>query len=57
MITFTDLQAQYQECREEIDAAIQHCLDKNSFITGKDTTQFEEQMTAYTGAEACAACG
>lgn len=57
MITFTDLQSEYQECRKEIDAAIQHCLDTNSFITGKDTTLFEEEMARYTGAEACAACG
>ena len=57
MITFTDLQSQYQECRKDIDAAIQHCLDTNSFITGKDTTLFEEEMVWYTGAEACAACG
>ena len=57
MIPFTDLQSQYQECKTEIDAAIEHCLRTNSFITGKDTTLFEEDMIAYTGAEACAACG
>ena len=57
MISFTDLQSQYQECKREIDAAIEHCLRNNSFITGKDTKIFEEEMVAYTGAEACAACG
>ncbi len=57
MIPFTDLQSQYQECKREIDAAIEHCLRNNSFITGKDTQRFEEEIKAYTGAEACAACG
>lgn len=57
MIPFTDLQSQYQECKTEIDAAIEHCLKTNSFITGKDTTLFEQAMVDYTGAEACAACG
>ena len=56
-IPFTNLQAQYQECKTEIDSAIEHCLSNNSFITGKDTTLFEEAMTEYTGAESCAACG
>ena len=57
MITFTDLQAQYQECKTEIDEAIAHCLRTNSFITGPDVLEFEETIRNYTGAEACAACG
>ena len=57
MITFTDLQSQYQDAKQEIDAAIAHCLEKNSFITGPDVDEFEQTMIDYTGAEACASCG
>jgi len=56
-IPFTDLQSQYQECKTEIDSAINYCLQNNSFITGKDTTAFEDAIKKYTGAEAVAACG
>ena len=33
-IEFTDLQSQYQECKHDIDQAIQEVLDTNNFITG-----------------------
>ena len=36
MIPFTDLQSEYQECKTEIDNAVKHCLETNSFITGPD---------------------
>lgn len=57
MITFTDLQSEYQECKTEIDQAIKHCLENNSFITGPDVTEFEKIFAEYTGAEGCCACG
>jgi len=57
MITFTDLQSQYQDAKQEIDAAIAHCLETNSFITGPDVDEFEQTLINYTGAEACASCG
>ena len=44
MITFTDLQSEYQECKTEIDQAIKHCLENNSFITGPDVTEFEKYL-------------
>ena len=56
-IPFTDLQSEYQECKWEIDTAIQHCLTKNSFITGPDVEEFEQIFSDYTGGESCAACG
>src|SRR6056300_849547 len=57
MIPFTDLQSEYQECKTEIDQAIKHCLENNSFITGPDVTEFEKIFAEYTGAEGCCACG
>jgi len=65
-IGFTNLQAQYQECKEEIDWAVQHVWDTNNFITGNtnfDITSgsyrdiLEQRLMEYTGAENVAACG
>ena len=57
MIPFTDLKSQYLEAKEDIDAAIQYCIDGSHFITGPVTDNFERLMTDYTGAEACASTG
>ena len=54
-IPFTDLKSQYTEAKEDIDAAIQYCIDGNHFVTGPVTDQFENTIAEYTGAEACAA--
>ena len=65
-IGFTNLKAQYQECKEEIDTAVQHVWDTNNFITGNtnfDITSgsyrdiLEKALMDYTGAENVAACG
>jgi dTDP-4-amino-4,6-dideoxygalactose transaminase len=56
-IPFTNLQQQYQDCKQEIDAAIQDCLDRDSFITGPDVTQFEHVFAQYVGAEDVASTG
>ena len=57
MIPFTDLKSQYLEAKEDIDAAIQYCIDGSHFITGPVTDNFERLMAEYTGAEACASRG
>ena len=57
MIPFTDLKSQYIEAKEDIDAAIQYCIDGSHFITGPVTDNFENVMAEYTGAEACASTG
>jgi len=56
-IPFTDLQSQYQEAKVDIDAAIQDCIDRNSFITGPDVVHFEKTIADYVGAEDCASTG
>ena len=55
IIPFTDLKSQYTEAKEDIDAAIQYCIDGNHFVTGPVTDHFENTIAEYTGAEACAA--
>jgi len=57
MIPFTDLQSQYQDARQDIDAAIARVIKENSFITGPLVEEVEESLIKYTGAEACASCG
>ena len=57
MIPFTDLKSQYTEAKEDIDAAIQYCIEGNHFITGPVTDHFENVIAEYTGAEACASTG
>ena len=56
-IPFTDLYGQYQEAKSDIDNAIKNVLETSSFITGPLVDRFETEMTAYTGAEACASVG
>lgn len=55
MIPFTNLKSQYTEAKEDIDAAIQYCIDGSHFVTGPVTDHFENTIAEYTGAEACAA--
>ncbi len=57
MIPFTDLQSQYQEAKQEIDAGIKHIVDTNAYITGPLVEQFEQKLIDYTGAQASASCG
>ena len=65
-IGFTNLKAQYQECKREINAVVQHVFDTNNFITGNtnfDITSgsyrdiLEYELMKYTGAKNCGACG
>lgn len=56
-ITYDNLQQQYQDCKKEIDAAIQDCLDNDNFITGLEITDFERVFANYLGVEDVATTG
>lgn len=56
-IPFTNLYQQYQDCRLEINQAIQHTIDSSSFITGPDVTVFEHVLSKYVGSADCAGTG
>ena len=56
-IPYTDLQAQYQFCKTEVDEAIKYVIDTNQFITGPIVDEFENDFSVYTGAESCASVG
>lgn len=57
MIPFIDLNAQYITIKDEIDSAIQHCIDGSHFIKGDIVAQFEENFAAFLGAKYCLGCG
>lgn len=56
-IPFTNLYQQYLDCTVDINQAIADSVVKSSFITGPDTTKFEQEFARYVGAEDCAATG
>ena len=49
-VPITDLHAQYEELREEIDAAIARTLRTSQFIGGEEVRGFEAEFAAYCGA-------
>lgn len=52
---FIDLQSQYRELRESINARIQKVLDHGQYIMGPEVFELEEKLSAYTGAKHCIA--
>ncbi|MFE8644858.1 DegT/DnrJ/EryC1/StrS family aminotransferase [Sphingomonas sp. NCPPB 2930] len=50
---FTDLKAQYQRLKSDIDTRIQKVLDHGQYILGPEVHELEEQLAAYTGARYC----
>ena len=56
-IPYTNLHQQYQDCKWEIDQAIEETIATSQFITGPYVNSFESALAEYTGAEACASTG
>lgn len=48
-IPLTDLKAQYNSIREEVDAAIHRILQEGQYILGPEVKTFEEEMASYCG--------
>ena len=48
-IQMTDLKAQYESIKPEIDAAIQEVINETGFILGKQVALFEEEICRYFG--------
>ncbi len=53
---FRDLQAQYREYKEDIDAAIQKVVLSTNFIEGKEVGEIELQLAEYVGVRNCITC-
>jgi len=50
---FIDLQAQYRQLRERIDARIQRVLDHGRYILGPEVAELEERLADYVGVRHC----
>lgn len=48
-VPFVDLLPQYEELKNEIDAAMQSIITKSSFIQGPDVKAFEQELAASIG--------
>lgn len=56
-IGMIDLPSEYQQQKEEIDAAIQEVLYRGDFIKGKSVQEFEQRFAEYLGVTSVISCG
>ena len=54
-VPYLDLAAQLRPIRAEIDAALAHALDHNTFCLGPDVARFEQDFAKYCNASHCVA--
>jgi dTDP-4-amino-4,6-dideoxygalactose transaminase len=50
-IQMVDLQSQYAEIKQDIDAGIQEVIDSASFVKGQKVAEFQAHLEQYTGAK------
>lgn len=50
---FTDLKAQYQRLKSDIDARIINVLNHGKYILGPEVAELEEKLAQHTGAKHC----
>jgi UDP-2-acetamido-2-deoxy-ribo-hexuluronate aminotransferase len=55
-IDFANLQLQYQEYKESIDANIQAVLNKSNYIMGEEVYELEKALEEFTGAKHAITC-
>lgn len=55
-IQFIDLKAQQERIRDELDQAVARVMDHGGYIMGPDIKQFEDDLSAYTGAKHSISC-
>ncbi|MEA2076426.1 MAG: DegT/DnrJ/EryC1/StrS family aminotransferase [Candidatus Marinimicrobia bacterium] len=53
---FCDLHRQYNEYKQEIDAAIAEVIEKSAFINGPDIAALEKELEEFSGASHTIAC-
>jgi len=56
-IRFVDLQAQYRNLKDEIDAAVQDVLNRCDFVLGAAVNRFEESFATYCDVDHCIGVG
>src|SRR5689334_11130989 len=52
---FIDLQAQYQQCQDDIQAAIHRVFQHGQYLFGAEITELENQLARYVGVKHCVA--
>jgi dTDP-4-amino-4,6-dideoxygalactose transaminase len=57
MIPLVDLHAQYLSIKDEIDKAVQDCINQAHFIKGDAVESFENAFAEYIGSKYCIGCG
>lgn len=57
LISFIDLDRQYHQLKDKIDASIRRVLDHGQYILGPEVLELEERLVAYTGASYCISVG
>lgn len=55
-ILFNDLNAQYQELKNEIDGAIRKTIENSDFIRGAEVALFEKAFSTKTSSANCISC-
>ncbi|MEE9372598.1 MAG: DegT/DnrJ/EryC1/StrS family aminotransferase [Saprospiraceae bacterium] len=55
-IQMVDLKSQYLRLKEDIDSAIQECIDSSRFIGGKQVESFEKELSEYLGVKHVISC-
>src|SRR3954447_25705060 len=55
LIPFLDLNAQYQQIKPEIDAAVARAIDSTQFVLGPEVAEFEERFASYCNVRHCLA--
>lgn len=56
-IQMVDLKTQYLRIKDEIDLAIQRCLDDSRFIGGEQVDRFERKLGEYLSSDHIISCG
>lgn len=55
-IQMVDLKGQYLKIKDEVDAAIQHCIDTTAFINGPQVSEFKASLANYLGVKHLIPC-
>jgi len=55
-IQMVDLQGQYANLKDEMDAALREVISSARFVRGPEVTAFEEELASYTGASHVVSC-
>jgi len=56
-VRFLDLERQYRELAEQLDAAYHRVAESGGFILGPELESFESEFAAYCGARYCVGVG